>query len=140
MRNRPSVGARNEASAMPASRYARRACDGSAGSIASSISSLLNGPSWSAVTSPSMRTEGGAPQRGCRVGDPGASLGPRALNRMLAGARATHALAPSAVAEERCVEKPRERDDLPEDRQQRVVEPRADGERRRQLAPREELP
>src|SRR2546430_748571 len=43
---------------MPTSRYARRACGGSAGAIVSSISSLPSGASGSGTTTPSMRSAG----------------------------------------------------------------------------------
>src|SRR5262245_25392246 len=53
-------GVLNEPSAMPTSRYCLRACGGSAGAIASSISSPPSGASLSGVTTPSTRIDGGA--------------------------------------------------------------------------------
>ena len=66
MRKRPRSGVRNEASAMPVSRYAFRAWGGSAGTIASAISSPPSGPSGSGTTAPDTRSSGGAPATSSR--------------------------------------------------------------------------
>ena len=60
-RKRPMPLMRNDASAIRASRYCRRACGASAGRTASSISSPSSGPSASGMTLLSTRIEGGAP-------------------------------------------------------------------------------
>ena len=71
IRNRPSSPPRKDASAIPCSRKARRACGGSAGSTASAISSPSSGPSSIGTTAPSTRFAGGEPGTNSR------SLAPR---------------------------------------------------------------
>ncbi len=60
-RKRPIPAMRNDASAIRASRYCRRACGASAGRTASSMSSPSSGPSASGMTLLSTRIDGGAP-------------------------------------------------------------------------------
>src|SRR6266508_4539486 len=163
MRNRPRPATRNDESAIPSSRYARRACGASAGTTASAISSLSSGPrsGSSGTTAPSTRSEGAAPATSSKsAADRSTTCSSQCRKRAVcssdAGARRTafssvtsasrssgsfmeRRRSSSRPREQRLVEEPREWRDLSKHAEQGRVERRAARCLGGQLAAREEL-